>query len=539
MATLMRRTRGGGTRSAGADAASARAAAIERAQAVAERPRPPLRVTVARALGGTLLILVLASAIAAVALALGLGETEPLDVRVAGIATEASAAAEPEQDPFAWDPGRRDDFEARAAIGASHVIYAKSPGGVIASARRTAAWREEIDVAAGRHGIDADMLEAVIFLESAGRPEAMAGPTPEAASGLAQIIPSTATDLLGMSVDLPASVALTERIAKTRTRRDAERLRAQRAAVDERFDPEAAIDGAASYLEIAGERFGADDLAVVSYHMGIGNLENVLRAYAGADDETPIAELVAAERLAYAEVYFNSSPERNREAHELLTGFGDESSDYLWKVRASEGIMARYRRDPDGLADVATLATSKATLEEVFHPENETEVFDEPDDIEGAIRDGDLVPLPEAPSLGWVPDEQMGELAGELDASPALYRALRPEALATLGYIAGLVRNLSGEDAPLRVTSTVRDRAYQELLVGRNPEATDEYSLHTTGWSFDVLRDYGSDRQGAAFQFVLDRLSALALIDYALEPGAIHVTVSEFANELVFDEPSP
>ena len=87
----------------------------------------------------------------------------------------------------------------------------------------------------------------------------------------------------------------------------------------------------------------------------------------------------------------------------------------------------------------------------------------------------------------------------------------------------------SNEPAPLLITSAVRDRYYQELLIGINPEATSEYSLHTTGWSFDVRRDYASRRQAEAFQHALDRLSSLALIDYAVEPGAIHVTVSDSA----------
>ena len=499
-------------------------------------PERPGRDTVARAIGGTLLLVVAAAALAAIPLALGLGEREPLDLRVARIAGGASAAIDPEDpavDPFAWEPSRRARFEARAATGASHVIYAKSPGGVIASARRTAAWREEIEAAAGRHGVDADTLEAIIFLESAGRPEVTAGPTPEAASGLAQIIPSTATELLGMDVDLERSVAITKRIAKAKSERQARRLRAERAAVDQRFDPEAAIEGAATYLEIADERFGAGDLAIASYHMGIGNLENVLRAYAADGGKGPIGGLVAAEELSYAQVYFDSSPASHPEAHELLAGFGDESSEYLWKVRASEGVMGLWRRDPDRLAETSELATSKATLEEVFHPEEETEVFAEPDDIEAAIRDGDLVPLPVSRRLGWLPANQMGELAAELDQSPQLYRALRPEALATLGYLAGLVRELSGSAKPLRVSSTVRDLSYQQLLIGENPEATSEYSLHTTGWSFDVLRRYEDGRQAQAFQFALDRLSSLAVLDYAVEPAAIHVTVSELGAELL------
>ena len=486
----------------------------------------------ARAAAGTALIVVAAAGSAALVLALGLGEREPLDVRVARIASRASAAAAPEADPFAWDQSRRSEFEARAATGSSHVIYELSPGGVVASAKRTAKFREKIEAAAVRHGVDPDTLEAIVFLESAGRPQVIAGPTPESAAGLAQIIPSTATELLGMRVDLARSIELTNAMANAESSKQYARLAAQRAAVDERFDVEAALDGAGRYLEIASKRFGADDLAIASYHMGIGNLETVLRAYA-REDEGPIADVVSARGLSYAQVYFDSSPFSHRAAYDLLTGFADESSEYPWKVEASREIMRLYRNDPERLAERAALATSKATLEELFHPESETEVFDDPDELEDALGDEELVALPFDPSLGWIPGKQMGELAPKIDREPDLYRALRPEALATLSYLAGLVQRESKTQSPLVVTSTIRDRSYQDLLIASNPEATPEYSLHTTGWAFDIKRDYASKDQAVAFQHAIDRLSALALIDYAVEPGAIHITVSELGAELL------
>ncbi len=474
----------------------------------------------ARALAATLALVAAAGAVAALALMLGLGDREHLDLSVTEVTIAASAAADPDADPLAWGRARREEFEDRAADGNVHVIYEMSPDGVVASARRTEAYREPIEAAAERHGVDADTLEAVIFLESAGRPDVIAGPTPESAAGLAQILPSTATELLGMSVDLAASIELTERISHSRSPGQTDRLQAERAAVDQRFDPEAAVDGAARYLEVAQERFGGEDFAIASYHMGIGNLESVIEAFG----ERP---------GSYAELYFDSGLDRHREAYEMLSGFGDESADYLWKVLASKGILDRYRDDPDALAATAELATNKATMEEVFHPENETPVFEDPGAISEALDEGDLLPLPDEPVLGWEPDPDIGELAGELGQPPELYRALRPEALAALTYLAGLVRNAGGAATPLQVTSAVRDREYQELLIGVNPEATSEYSLHTTGWSFDIRRDYESREQAAAFQFVLDRLRSLALLDYAVEPGAIHVTVSDRAGELL------
>jgi hypothetical protein len=127
----------------------------------------------------------------------------------------------------------------------------------------------------------------------------------------------------------------------------------------------------------------------------------------------------------------------------------------------------------------------------------------------------------------------MGELAPELDEVPELYSALRPEALAALIYLSAQVREIGDANRPLRVTSTVRDLEYQDLLVGENPEATSGYSLHTTGWSFDILRDYEDREQARAFQFVLDRMRALNLLDYAYEPAAIHISVSDSAAPLV------
>ena len=453
-------------------------------------------------------------------------------------AVELATGAALDPDPFEWDPGRRAELEQRAATGNSEVIYLNSPDGVVATAERVDAWRDELERAADRRGVDPDRLEALVFLESAGRPEVMAGETPEAASGLTQITPSAATDLLEMEVDLPQSIELTKQIAEANEDGNldkAEKLAKQRREIDERFDPAEALDGAARYLAIAGERFGEEDLATVSYHMGIGNLESVIRAYAGASGDEEIGGVVSGDDLSYAQLYFDSSPTEHGEAYELLSGFGDDSSEYYWKILASERIMERWRSDLDQLERTAELATAKATLEEVYHPEEGTKVFTSPDEVDDALGDGDLLPLFDARGLGWTPDPQMGELAPRLGEEPELYRALRPEALATLAYMAAGVKRISGAERPLRVTSAVRDTAYQDLLVESNPEATQAYSLHTTGYSFDVLRDYANDEQAAAFQYMLDHLQSLAVIDYAVEPRAIHVTASALGAELVPD----
>jgi hypothetical protein len=439
-----------------------------------------------------------------------------------------AGAADDHFDPLAFRSDRADDFTERAAAGSSHVLYAKSPGGAAATAARTAAWRPQVDAAAARFGIDPDLLEAMVFLESAGRPDAVAGANIEAAAGLTQILAETAVNLLGMRVDLAASRRRTRQIAEATRRGDAEAVRrheSERRRADERFDPEKALAGTGRYLTLARSRFGRTDLAVISYHMGIGNLEGALRAYA-EDSEKPIGELVEEEDLSYARLYFNSTPLLHGEAYERLARLGDDSSTYLWRVLAAREIMRLHREDPERLDRLETLHAAKASAEEVLHPPGSTAVFGSPADVASARRAGELVPI--APALAGRHisiSPRMGELAGRLGARPSTYQALRPEALAVLAYVGLGVEAISGE-APLVITSAVRDRAYQRRVATSNDAATLGYSLHTTGYAFDILRSYRSDDQARAFQFWLDRLQALDLIAWVREPNAIHVTVS-------------
>jgi hypothetical protein len=426
-------------------------------------------------------------------------------------------------DPFGYTSARDREFSVRATAGFSHVVYAKSPGGVVATARRTAHWRPLVERTAARHHLDPDLLEALVFLESAGRPDIVAGRDIRGAAGLTQILAETGQNLLGMRIDVARSRKLSRQIARAERRGQtarARRLSARRARIDERFDPAKALEATGRYLDKARQRFGREDLSLVSYHMGIGNLGNVIAAY-GADNPP------------YVRLYFDSAPDDHSRAYALLARLGDDSSTYWWRLSASREVMRLYRRDPAELGRLAALQTAKGSAENVLHPPDSTTIFNGPDDVQAAYSDGSLRPFPNQPdTLGLRRDPRMGQLASKLGRKPSLYRGLRPEAYALAAYMAGKVRDLANTKAPLTVTSTVRDRKYQQLLVRTNIEATAAYSLHTTGFAFDVLRTYRSRAQALAFQFALDRLQALNLIAWVREPQAIHITASSDARRL-------
>ena len=414
-------------------------------------------------------------------------------------------------DPIAWDPDRKRELERRAAAGLAHVLYAKSPGGVVVSAVRTATWRPLVDRVAKRAHLDPDMLEAIVMLESAGRPDAQASNDLNGAVGLTQILAETGRNLLGMRIDVRASARLTRGI--DRGHKVAARLR-ERRRVDERFDPAKALAGTARYLQIARARLHRTDLAIAAYHMGIGNMQTALRAY-------------GKRRIPYARLYFDSTPLRHARAYGILAALGDDSSTYLWRVMAARNIMRLSRRDPEELARQADLQGRKASAEEVLHPADRTPAYGDPFAIQRALASGELQRLDRRTLAGFGIriDRGMGELAGRLHQRRSLYRALRPQAMRILEVIGAGTRAIA-RTRPLVVTSTVRDERYQRVLEGENIQATRNFSLHTTGWAFDISRRYRSRAQALAFQFMLDRLTALNMIAWVREPAAIHITVA-------------
>jgi hypothetical protein len=392
-------------------------------------------------------------------------------------------------DPLAYRSNREADLARRAAAGYSDVLYEKSPGGVVATARRTAAWRPLVERAARATGTSPDVLEAIVFLESAGRPDAIAAGDLRGATGLGQIVASTAVALLHMHVDLAGSRKLTQRIAAATAAGDTRavrRLMRARRRADERFDPARSLEATGRYLALAQRELGRQDLAIASYHMGMGNLGTVLRRYTGAAGNQPLAALVADKKLSYPRVYFDTAPLRNASAYAFLSSLGDDSSSYLWRVLAAADIMRVSRQHPAELAQLAALQHNGGAAARRLHST-------------GAAA--------AAAGGGGKPPAYAGRLGLRFDSASSAAYAPRPEALATLVYIGTGARDISRQ-VPLTVVSARGDR-------------------------IEIARRYRSRRQALAFEFMLNRLQAWNLIAWRRAGPRLDIVVSSEASRLL------
>jgi len=276
------------------------------------------------------------------------------------------------------------------------------------------------------------------------------------------------------------------------------------------------------YLQKAEHRFGRADLAVVSYHMGIGNLQQVLSDYNGGNP------------VPYAQLYFDTAPDHNPATYRLLSGFGDQSSLYYWRVQGAVQVMKLYRHDRAALKRLASLQTQRDSTAAVLHPPDRTTSYADPAALGAAYAKRELVRLPRnGTALGLVYGRTLGEGARRLGVPPAVYRGLRPAALDLLVELAARVRTLSGggrAHAPLVVARAVTDAHYQRALGIDDPDAL-------TGYTFSIARHYASSAEAAAFQSVLDRLQALNLIAWSRGLSTIEVTVAPDASRYLVDGP--
>ena len=318
----------------------------------------------------------------------------------------------------------------------------------------------------------------------------MAGDT-EGAVGLTQILAETGQNLLGMQVDVqaqPAADAADRARARSRAATPApRRSRRERRRVDERFDPVKALAGTARYLTIAqrGARPRGPRLRLLPH----GDREPPGRPARSTATTTP----------SYARVYFDSTPDHHADVQRRLASFGDDSSNYLWQLDAAREIMRLYRTDRAQLQRLQELQTAKNSAEEVLHPLDETHRFADAGRAARGVgrrrRSARSPTTRRSPAWratrGWA-SSRSGSARSRTSTAGCGRRRSRwrcTSAPRRAQYAAGA----GAADGDLDGAR----RGLPAALVRRNREATRNYSLHTTGWAFDVARSYRSAAPGA------------------------------------------
>ena len=223
--------------------------------------------------------------------------------------------------------------------------------------------------------------------------------------------------------------------------------------------------------------------------MGIGNLQGVLRAYG---EDAP----------SYARVYFDSTPTRHAAVQRRLAAFGDDSSTYLWKIYAARDIMRLYRRGPGraraarGAADGQELRRGGAAPARATRRASPT-----PGGAQGGVgrrRRSARFPNDPARHRPRARPDAWASWPGACGVPRGLYRGLRPEALAhgalhrrADARVRGRRRRRWSSPRPCATRPT------SACSCASNREATRNFSLHTTGWAFDIARSLPLAAPGA------------------------------------------
>ena len=271
-----------------------------------------------------------------------------------------------------------------------------------------------------------------------------------------------------------------------------------------------AIEGAARYLDFAKGKLGRDDLAVVSYHMGVGNLQRALLAYGKGI-------------VPYAQLYFDSSPLRHPAAWRAAS-LGDDSATYLWRVLAAREVMRPTAPTPGPAATRPCCNRTRPRPRRCFTRPRTRRPSATPSPSAGP-RDGRAArstTTPRAPRAQARPGHgRPGPAHRPVPAPVPRAAPTGPRRAAGHGRrVAGISRQRAADRDEHRARRALPARPGRETTRRRT-----RYSLHTTGFAFDIARDYRSRAQALAFQFLLDRL-ARGMIAWVREPQAIHVTVA-------------
>jgi hypothetical protein len=174
---------------------------------------------------------------------------------------------------------------------------------------------------------------------------------------------------------------------------------------DERFSPEANLEDVVMFFKFLLEEYGGDiDLAIVAYHQGVGNMDDILQDYLSRKDPSaptpdidrrPFIDALKRWNITYVTLWNDLRSRQMLNGLRTMKGvtttpdnigdaLGDESDIYLWKVL---GSLAGYERgDAFVQKQMALNKAPQAQVEMAGLP-----IYDSADAIHRALDMGTLV----------------------------------------------------------------------------------------------------------------------------------------------------
>ena len=282
-------------------------------------------------------------------------------------------------DPFGYRPGAEDD--ARRGRGTRQRARALRE-----AARRRARERRAHRAlaladraAADSAGVEADELEGLVLLESAGRDDAIADPRLEGAVGLTQILAETGRNLLKMRVDPAAARRIGRSLARAERRGDERAGRAPARAAHARRRALRPGEGARRDRALPADR------------------QARARPRRPRDRQLPHGHRQPPERAARLRRRRHLLRAAVLRLHAAAQRGGLQPAGRPRRRLRDLPLAGRARRGrscactapiPTQLDRVSALQNAKNSAEEVLHPGDETERFETPAQLRAAYDDG-------------------------------------------------------------------------------------------------------------------------------------------------------
>ncbi|MEZ4180391.1 MAG: DUF5715 family protein [Candidatus Doudnabacteria bacterium] len=383
--------------------------------------------------------------------------------------------------------------------------------------KRISQYRSTIEAAAKKHGLDPNLLEAVLTLESHGK---TSDQSPTGPRGIAMFAKARGRE---------AGLTINE-------------------FTDERLDPTKSIHAAAFALRDSYDRLGNWDFAVVEYHMGSGALQKLIEMYLKPrPDVGSLKQNLQTYGVNYRDIFFRNSPYHNPGTYAMIKKLTikDWSPRYLYKVKCWQELMNLYRTDRVAFEKLHKQQfykgkARKAKMWSFFNQMDDERILKISDILDG-INKKEFVKLPDGNRFGYT-IRTLGKSDPKVSNRQYYYFTKVPTAGMVM-YIGSSLQTLreskDAEPAHFDISSLTRTLEYQKTLRKSNRFATKDESFHFYGLAVDIpfssLKGKGEKQD---LEYILEDLYSAGMVSWVRENGnCYHVVVApnEEAREFFSD----